>query len=132
MTTTIRVHVDGPLFNGKFQREVNEFADKVVEEISNQTFAEVMGNLNTSIRHPTPYYETQINIHTEDPRHKVVNDRGIIYGPWLEGVGSRNFPVTRFKGYASFRRAVQQVGAQAKERCERILEPYLMRMRGEG
>ena len=33
----------------------------------------------------------------------VIDDGGVVYGPWLEGTGSRN-GTTRFKGYASFRR----------------------------
>jgi hypothetical protein len=32
-----------------------------------------------------------------------------VYGPWLEGVGSRNFPVTRFRGYHAFRVAAQEL-----------------------
>ena len=38
----------------------------------------------------------------------VVHDSGIIYGPWLEGVSSRN-DATRFKGYRMFRNAVQDL-----------------------
>lgn len=33
----------------------------------------------------------------------ILWDKNIIYGPWLEGTGSRN-RTTRFKGYASFRK----------------------------
>lgn len=32
-----------------------------------------------------------------------ISDGNVVYGPWLEGIGSRN-QTTRFKGYASFRR----------------------------
>ena len=35
-----------------------------------------------------------------------IDDSGVVYGPWLEGTGSRNL-TTRFKGYASFRRTHQ-------------------------
>lgn len=44
------------------------------------------------------------NLHTvvQDLRG-VISDGGVIYGPWLEGVGSRN-DTTRFKGYGAFRR----------------------------
>jgi len=33
-------------------------------------------------------------------------ESNVVYGPWLEGVSSRN-ATTRFKGYASFRRTAQ-------------------------
>ncbi len=42
-----------------------------------------------------------------------VHDSGIVYGPWLEGVGSRNFPVTRFKGYSTFRKVRQEIERKA-------------------
>ena len=37
-----------------------------------------------------------------------ISDGGVLYGPWLEGVGSRN-ETTRFKGYGSFRRTAQEL-----------------------
>lgn len=50
-------------------------------------------------------------------------DTGIIYGYWLEGVGSRNFPKTRFKGYRMWREATQQIQAEA----EKIAQPHIDR-----
>ncbi len=44
-----------------------------------------------------------------------VHDSDIVYGPWLEGVGSRNFPVTRFKGYSTFRKVAQQIDRKAPQ-----------------
>lgn len=38
----------------------------------------------------------------------IIDDGGIIYGPWLEGVGSRN-ATTRFKGYFMWRRTAQNM-----------------------
>lgn len=36
----------------------------------------------------------------------TILDNNAVYGPWLEGTGSRN-DTTRFKGYASFRKTEQ-------------------------
>lgn len=44
-----------------------------------------------------------------------VSDSGLVYGPWLEGVGSRNYPVTRFKGYSTFRKVRQQIERKAPD-----------------
>ena len=41
----------------------------------------------------------------------LITDGGVVYGPWLEGVGSRNAS-TRFKGYAAFRRTGQWLEQQ--------------------
>lgn len=43
----------------------------------------------------------------------VITDGGVIYGPWLEGVGSRN-QSTRFKGYATFRKTKQWLERKAR------------------
>lgn len=94
---------------------------EALDEVARQGYANVMTNLNGSIRHPTPYYETQITIHAPQPGEREVTDRGVIYGHWLEGTGSRNFPVTRFKGYASFRRARQQLEPKVVELAEHVL-----------
>ena len=40
--------------------------------------------------------------------HGEVYDGGTIYGPWLEGVSSRN-QRTRFKGYSHFRRTLTRL-----------------------
>ena len=39
-----------------------------------------------------------------DSLHAIIWDSGVVYGPWLEGVGSRN-ETSRFKGYRMFRKA---------------------------
>lgn len=38
----------------------------------------------------------------------IVTDGGIVYGPWLEGTGSRN-RTTRFKGYRMWRTTLQNM-----------------------
>lgn len=125
--SSVEVNTSGPLFDGRAAQAVTEFTEEVKEDVASQGLANVMTNLNSSIRHPTPYYETQIT----KSRHGdaiVVNDRGIVYGPWLEGVGSRN-KTTRFKGYFSFRRGAQSLRKQVKGLADRLLrEKYLRRM----
>lgn len=128
MATT--VNVSGPLFDGIADHEAEQFTVEANQQIAAQAYADWMAYLNASIKHPTPYYETQINIYEEDPHRRVVNDRGIIYGPWLEGVGSRNSPVTRFPGYHSLRKAVQAVTARIPTLIETVARPHIERMRG--
>ena len=55
---------------------------------------------------PTGYAARHIVNRDMSSQH-VITDSGIVYGAWLEGVGSRNFPKTRFKGYSIFRRVTQ-------------------------
>lgn len=123
----IEINVSGPVFDGRAAAAAGEFCDRVVQDVAAQGYSDVMHNLEGSIRHPTPYYETQINVQGGG-RRRVINDRGIIYGPWLEGVGSRNSPVTIFPGYHSFRRARQTLEGQAPALAERTLREFLPRM----
>lgn len=57
----------------------------------------------------------------------VVTNETAVYGPWLEGTGSRN-QTTRFKGYWGFRRAAQQLETKAEVIAERVLQPYIIEM----
>ncbi len=122
------VHVSGPLFDGRADAAVTAFLDDAKQAVAGQGSSNVHRNLDTSIRHPTPYYETQIMVERQG-NDVVVHDRGVIYGPWLEGVGSRNRS-TRFRGYFSFRRATQALRKQAPAIVERVLRRYLGRMNG--
>lgn len=68
-------------------------------------------------------------IHTEDVLEGVdVTDRWIVYGPWLEGEGSRNFPVTRFKGYHTFRIVGDQLQFEAGPIAERECDKFAAEM----
>lgn len=123
---TIDVSSSGPLFDGRAEAAVVAFLDEAKQEVGSQGLADVHQLLDASIRHPTPYYETQILVERQ-ANDVVVHDRGIIYGPWLEGVGSRN-RTTRFKGYFSFRRARQSLEGKVPGIAERVLQRYLGRM----
>lgn len=120
------VYTSGPLFDGVAAHEMHAAVEAAVDEVGRQAYADVMTKLDESIRHPTPYYEVQINVKKED-LVRIVNDAGVIYGHWLEGTGSRNAPVTRFKGYASFRRTKQELEAKVPELVEHAIAPYVER-----
>ncbi len=123
------VRLSGPLFDGLAHLYVEHMITSCEQEIAMQAMAYVHENLNASIKHPTPYYETQINIMRRGT-DLVVNDRGVIYGPWLEGVGSRN-ETTRFKGYSSFRRARQRLIDGIADKIEPIVRLAVMKMNGK-
>lgn len=62
------------------------------------------------------------------PEHTtVVTTSNATYGPWLEGVGSRN-ATTRFKGYWGFREAATDLDEQAQGVAEEALRPYIERL----
>jgi hypothetical protein len=43
------------------------------------------------LQHPTGYYQSKITVERAGTGYRVT-DQGVVYGPWLEGTGSRNAP----------------------------------------
>lgn len=122
------VRISGPLFDGRADRAVTDFLEDARHEVSGQASADLHGYMNQYFKHPTPYYETQVNVRRE-PAVDVLNDRGIVYGPWLAGSGSRN-RTTRFKGYPHWRRTVNDIRAKAPALIQGVLRKHLARMGG--
>lgn len=117
----------GPLFDGRADQAVEDFLARAVEDVAAQALADWHRNLDISIQHPTPYYETQLINEMAGPRHRVVHDRGVVYGPWLEGVSPRN-QTARFKGYHSLRRARESTEQKIPELLRRLLTMFTARM----
>lgn len=128
--TDIRLDFDlsGPLLQGRAPHIIAEFIDAAQREVAAAAQAEVHQILDQSIKRPTPYYETQITTSRLGP-DVVVHDRGIVYGPWLEGVSERNRR-TRFKGYAAFRRSAQRTQARVPELVAVVYRRMLSRLGG--
>lgn len=127
MDLEIDFSLHGPMLAGHPTAVLNDFVTEATWEVGGQGLANVHRVLDISIKHPTPYYETQIMMERA-ANDVVVHDRGIIYGPWLEGVSSRN-RTTRFKGYAAFRKATQQLRGQVPQLLDATLRRYLRRLR---
>ncbi len=123
------VEEHGPFFSGPaFEAVMKDVCDQVQDDVASAALERVQFYLNAQIKHPTPYYETQIIKETAN-RQTVVHDRGIVYGPWLEGTSSRNTR-TRFKGYASFRKAASDVEQTVPDIVARVLGRNLPRLEG--
>lgn len=122
----IDVTTTGPLFDGRTEQAIHDFLEEAKDVVAHQGLADVHFHLDQSIQHPTPYYETQITIDRQAD-DRVIHDRGIIYGPRLEGTGSRNI-TTRFKGYATFRLTTQELERKWPGLVEPILARYTGRM----
>lgn len=118
----------GPLFSYMLQRTTDEFVSDLTAGLAGHALATVQGVLNDRIVHPTPYYETQITL-DKVANGAVVHDRGVIYGPWLEGTSSRNAR-SRFKGYHAFRTATRDLEHNAQTYLRPVIDAALRRLRG--
>lgn len=122
-TVNVSVKLKGPLLTGHDAVVIRSFLLEAEDEVAQQASSYVHQYLNTSIRHPTPYYETQITTQRL-AGDAVVHDRGIVYGPWLEGTSSRNGS-TRFKGYHSFQRATAATKKDVARLVLAVMRRYL-------
>jgi hypothetical protein len=91
---------------------------RAVDEIGRSVALEASANWNTlldsRIRVNQYRYMSGNRVEPRDSSWVVHDDIAKPYGPWLEGVGSRNSPVTRFPGYHAL--------AEAAEITERAAE----------
>lgn len=111
----------GPLFDGRAQRYFREFAEELEEEAAEWALGHIKDTFHTHFKHPTGSYESHVRVRKEFG-HAVVTDggwAGPVYGPWLEGVGSRNAS-SRFKGYRAFRKAAEALDRRIDEIGERL------------
>jgi hypothetical protein len=119
----IRIHTRGPLFDGRWRPEMRHIRQKVEEKLAKETEAAVEQRLGRVLKHPTGHYMSQIDV-----RGPHVTDGGVVYGPWLEGVGSRN-RTTRFKGYFTFRQTAQEMQKRAVGIAEGVIRSNIGRLR---
>lgn len=115
------IEMKGPLFDGRAEVQLERACEDITRRVAVIGASMVRSNLHTVLKNETPYYRLQ-NEARPDPPGWMVWDRSVIYGPWLEGVGSRNFPATRFRGYFTYRRTTQQLDRRAG-----VIADYTMR-----
>jgi hypothetical protein len=121
----------GPLFDRRANEVMRAFLLDSEREIADEGADLVRYYGQGSFRYlsSVPTGRWGKSVHVSRTFGSFVVRENVIYGPWLEGVGSRN-ATTRFKGYAMFRRAAQTLGIQAHAIAERILPLYLRRLGG--
>ncbi len=122
------VNVSGPFFDGRADLAVKQAVRQIQEDVANEGKHHVDAELPRVLRHPTGRYQSKIQVQHGGGSSRVNDGGRIVYGPWLEGVGSRNFPKTRFKGYSTFRRMRQVLDAEARKIAEATLRPFIGRM----
>lgn len=121
---TVTIDRGGPFFDGRATKQIQNACDAIEQRVATIGASMIRTELHKVLRIETPYYRLQ-NEAAPDPPGWKIWDRGVIYGPWLEGVGSRNFPVTRFKGYATYRRTFQAIDRRAGVIAQYTIREFL-------
>ncbi len=132
MPNSIHVTAKGPMFDGVAERDLKVAIEAVQKEVASYAEYQWQQNMNDSFQNPTGAYQSHVNILKREA-DLVVNDgypgSGLLYGPWLEGVGSRN-QTTRFKGYFSLRRAANSVAQKATAIAKPIIDVFIAKANG--
>jgi hypothetical protein len=125
--TGVSVTFHGPLFDGRADVALEAFPIAAAAAIGDAAYLDIRRTLGRVLRNPTGFYESRVQ-HTMAGDQGFVHDSNVIYGPWLEGTGSRN-ATTRFKGYHTFRLVTQRIDARCVDIAQGVLDGYLARMR---
>jgi hypothetical protein len=96
------------------------------EAIAQEGVNRVRARLGEVLQNPTGYYESRIAVERRQI-YRGVWDQNVIYGPWLEGTGSRN-RTTRFKGYRTFRTVKQALDQDSRTISQPLVEQYVREM----
>lgn len=124
MRLDVSTSTRGPMFDGRARRAANEYVNRLERQLAEEGLNILRGEMRAVFRNPTGYYESRCTV--EDGRH--ITDSRVVYGPWLAGVGSRNFPITRFKGYDHWIKTRHQLNERKRGIGERLLRRYTGRM----
>lgn len=116
-----RLRYDGPLFDFRGRRIFQQYAEELEKEGAEWALDHVRSTFHRSFKQPTGYYESRVETHRAATGWEVWDhgEAGPVYGPWLEGVGSRN-QTTRFKGYHAFRKAANALERRFESMADRI------------
>jgi hypothetical protein len=124
----VEVKVSGPVFDGRAGKAVDDFFIEAEDHVADEGVNLVGIWLGLKLRNPTGFYESRI-VSDRQRDDAQVTDSKVVYGPWLEGVSSRN-QSSRFKGYRTFRIVAQDLQGDASRLAEEVLPKYLDRMNG--
>lgn len=106
-------------------------ADAIVRELTDMGWERLEAAFPTGVPVKTGYYAGSIHATPAGLHQYVIDDSGVVYGPWLEGTSPRN-ETTRFKGYQSFQRAAQYLQEQAEQVCQKHADALAAKLTGSG
>lgn len=114
----------GPMFDGRARIAANAYVDELERNLAEDGRTILLEQLDRVLKTQTPYYATRIEV----VEGNKIWDNRVDYGPWLAGVGSRNYPATKFKGYDHWIVTRHILNERKRGIGERLLRRYTGRM----
>lgn len=125
----VKVTVSGPLFAPGAEQVLDEMAEVSSYRLMTEGKRRVLRGLDATLRKPTGAYRKRVTTYGPVAGQSRVHDDRAIYGPWLEGTGSRN-RTTRFKGYRNWRTATKELRAGAPHLVNQVVAEKLYKLGG--
>lgn len=110
------VTISGPVFDSDVNAKVGRHIDAAQASVGQFIVDRVRQRLDNVLVNPSGNYRASVKASVLQ-ESTLITDGGIVYGPWLEGTSSRN-DRSRFKGYAVFRRTLDEVQEQVPQLVE--------------
>ena len=130
MSMDVKVSSSGPLFDGRAAADLDQGLDDWKKNIATIGASMVRSDMDAHFKVQRPYYRLTVTASATPPDWKISDHGSAIYNYWLEGIGSRNFPKTRFRGYSSFRRMTQAINARAVSIGQPIIAKWVAKING--
>lgn len=99
------VEFHGPFFEtGEWDTLMRDFMENATMDVADQGTRELRTTMVATFRHETGRYRSTVKASPLSFGSSKIDGEGTVYAWWLEGIGSRNAPVTVFPGYHLFER----------------------------
>lgn len=125
----VKVTMSGPLFSPAAASVLDEMRDDVAGRLVTEGERRVLAILDASLRKPAGAYRRRVTRYGPVAGQGRVHDQQGIYGPWLNGTGSRN-KTTKFKGYGHFKKTQQTLEAAARPMAQQVVSEHLHKLGG--
>lgn len=105
MAIRVEASATGPLFETAVTARVETAIADIVREVTELGVQRLTSAFPTGVPVVTGNLRRNVHPTIAGPMAQI-DSGGVVYGAWIEGTSSRN-ESTRFKGYATYRRATQ-------------------------
>lgn len=123
MTLDYEVNVKGPIFDGSVNKIMRQVVRDIQDELGDLAVDMVYAHFDAVLQNPTGYLRSRVHAR-RDSDDMTVGDGGVVYGPWIEGVSTRN-QTTRFKGYHTYAKVTAEIDQKVEGTCDKVLGRYL-------
>lgn len=120
-----QVDIQGGALDPKVSsKAISRMMEGVNSTLAQAGYDEIRHRLRRVLDNPTGNYESKVTISNASEGYVITNRA--VYHNWLEGTDSRN-RTTRFRGYATYRLARQEI----QQKADKIVAPVIDRFLGE-